>query len=375
MRTLVVGGGVAGLALASRLCQQGRPPVVVERSTASGDGYAISLYPMGSSVLHGLGSYPALQATSLEARRYLLADHRDRTMQAIDLSVLTDQAAPMLTVSRSDLLEVLESTAGAADIRRGVTVRSISQTPDAVVVDLDDGARETFDLVVGCDGMASPTRDAVMGRPGSYDSGWALWTWWDEAAGFDPEVMREWWGDDWFFGAYPAPGAVMCAAGAPAGSGRDDGDPGDQVRSRLAGLADQVPAVAAAVQRIERPYWWPMRDVRSPRWVERRVALCGDAAVGFLPTAGVGASCALRTAAGLADELSRADAATAPAALERYQRRCRSNVERSQTESRRLARAMFLSRPSLSWVRDQIVRRIPAALMLRQIIESSNQPL
>jgi 2-polyprenyl-6-methoxyphenol hydroxylase-like FAD-dependent oxidoreductase len=49
-----------------------------------------------------------------------------------------------------------------------------------------------------------------------------------------------------------------------------------------------------------------------------RIVLCGDAGTAFLPTAGVGASAALRLAAAVADELSRADARLIPLALDHY---------------------------------------------------------
>jgi hypothetical protein len=47
--------------------------VIIERSAAAADGYAVGLYPLGSCVLHGLGSYSELMARSLVAGRYELA--------------------------------------------------------------------------------------------------------------------------------------------------------------------------------------------------------------------------------------------------------------------------------------------------------------
>lgn len=82
-----------------------------------------------------------------------------------------------------------------------------------------------------------------------------------------------------------------------------------------------------------------------------RVPTVGAAVAGFLPTAGIGASNAMRAAAGLADELSRADAAIVPLALELYQKRCRHVIERNQADSRRLARVMFVRHPPLAWAR------------------------
>lgn len=51
---------MAGLTLSGYLCQQGRPPVIIERSTAAEGGYALGLYPLGSCVLHGLRTYETL---------------------------------------------------------------------------------------------------------------------------------------------------------------------------------------------------------------------------------------------------------------------------------------------------------------------------
>jgi FAD-dependent urate hydroxylase len=370
---LVVGAGVAGLTLAGRLCAQGRPPVIIERSRPAGDGYAIGLYPLGSCVLHGLGSYGELVKRSLVVERYELADGSGRLLQSVDMSVLAGRAGPLLMVSRGDLLGVLAASCGAADLRRGVAIGSLVQRPGAVEVTFDDGTAEQFDAVAGCDGMASHTREMVFGPAAGFDAGWVVWTWWADGSRFEPAVAREWWGPGWLFGAYPAPGRVMCAAGGPADAVRGD-DARGLLQRLLGSLASRIPAVAAAIGDLGAAYPWPMSDVRCSRWVEGRVALCGDAAAGFLPTAGIGASSAMRAAAGLADELSRADAATVPLAFELYEKRCRRIIERHQADSRRLARVMFVRHPLLARARDQLVRRYPARRALSQIIDSVHQP-
>ena len=52
MRVLIVGGGVAGLALAAELARQGREPLVLERAASHGEhGFSVSRYPYGSAVL------------------------------------------------------------------------------------------------------------------------------------------------------------------------------------------------------------------------------------------------------------------------------------------------------------------------------------
>ncbi len=364
---------MAGLTLAARLCQQGRAPVIVERSRSVEGGYALGLYPVGSCVLHGLGSYQELVDRSIALERYELADGSGRVLQSFDLSVLTGAGGPLLMISRSDLLCLLEASCTGADIRRGVTVSSLVQHSDAVEASFDDGTVERFHVVIACDGVESSIRDQVFGPADGYDSGWALWTWWADASRFDPTVVREWWGAGCMFGAYPAPGQVMCAAGGPANALRGAGVR-SRLREQLGDLIDHVPVVGAAIDDLGDAYSWPMRDVRAERWLDGRIALCGDAAVGFMPTAGVGASYAMRAAAGLADELSRADGASVPLALERYEKRCRRVTERAQTDSRRLARVMFVRPPRLAWARDQLARRYPAARALASIIDRAHQP-
>jgi 2-polyprenyl-6-methoxyphenol hydroxylase-like FAD-dependent oxidoreductase len=372
VKTLVVGAGIAGLTLGGLLCRQERPPVIVERSASPADGYAIGLYPLGSCVLHGLGAYGELAARSLVLKRYELSAGSGRVLQSLDMSVLTGAIGPLLMVSRRDLVEVLEACCAPADLRRGVSVSSLTQHGDGVEAVFSDGTSDRFDVVVACDGMSSLTRERVFGPATGFDTGWALWTWWTGGDLFDPRVAREWCGPGWFFGVYPAPGRVMCAAGIPAGV--ISADPGTALEGCLAGLAGRDRAVAAALGDLGPAYQWPMSDVRASRWALGRVALCGDAAAGFLPAAGIGASSAMRAAASMADELSRADARTAPLALRLYEKRCRTVIERNQTESRRLARAMFVTSPLLARARDHITQRYPAERALGHIIASAHKP-
>jgi 2-polyprenyl-6-methoxyphenol hydroxylase-like FAD-dependent oxidoreductase len=154
--------------------------------------------------------------------------------------------------------------------------------------------------------------------------------------------------------------------------------PADQVAARVraayAELVAAVPEVCRALEEAASFYPWPMVDVRAPAWSRGRVALCGDAAVAFLPTAGVGASNALRTAAALADELSRADAARVPLALDLWEQRCRRLVEHNQDDSRAAGRYCFVESRPLGWARDQLVRYYPVRRMIAQIVASMRQP-
>ena len=122
-------------------------------------------------------------------------------------------------------------------------------------------------------------------------------------------------------------------------------------------------------------YLWRMADVRARQWVRGRVVLVGDAAAAFLPTAGIGASMALESAAVLADELSRTSTQYLPDALALYERRRRRRVEATQNQSRRLARLMFLRSPRLCAVRNRALRFLTMEQLVGPLIADLHRPI
>jgi 2-polyprenyl-6-methoxyphenol hydroxylase-like FAD-dependent oxidoreductase len=193
-----------------------------------------------------------------------------------------------------------------------------------------------------------------------------------------PGETIEQWAPGSFLGTYPTRDRLCVIAGAPVKELEGDGH--QTLRARLAGLSafrgwDADALTADLVVDGPEPVLWRMADVRSPTWVRGRVALVGDAAAAFMPTAGIGASMALESAAALADELSRADAAHVPHALALFERRRRRRVEVAQTQSRRLARLMFVRSPALSIARDRIAGRASMEQVVAPLIRSLAEPL
>jgi 2-polyprenyl-6-methoxyphenol hydroxylase-like FAD-dependent oxidoreductase len=82
------------------------------------------------------------------------------------------------------------------------------------------------------------------------------------------------------------------------------------------------------------------------------VGLVGDAAAGFLPTAGIGAAMAMESAGVLGGLLCRGRADTVPELLRRFEARQRPRVEAAQQNSRALARLLFRTSRPVAVVRD-----------------------
>ncbi|WP_026731113.1 FAD-dependent oxidoreductase [Fischerella sp. PCC 9605] len=100
-----------------------------------------------------------------------------------------------------------------------------------------------------------------------------------------------------------------------------------------------------------------------------------DASATFLPTAGVGASMAMESAADLYDELSRATSKYVPNAIDLFIKRRRNRVDAIQAESRRLAKLMLLKSNLFASGRNSLMRFMSENLLFLSISTSMNQPI
>jgi 2-polyprenyl-6-methoxyphenol hydroxylase-like FAD-dependent oxidoreductase len=169
----------------------------------------------------------------------------------------------------------------------------------------------------------------VGAEPDVSDTHWMRWAGWAPKPEWDRATNLESWGNGQFFGLYPTTERVMCCAGFHKDHIKVEPTDLDKakafMRERFQPLIESDPQLGGAIDDADRLFPWPMTDVRAKDWVKGRVLLCGDAAVGFMPTAGAGANTAMRSAASLADELSRINGEIA-----RWRSRCtRSAAGRS----------------------------------------------
>ncbi|MCB0964531.1 MAG: FAD-dependent monooxygenase [Acidimicrobiales bacterium] len=369
-RILVIGAGVAGLTLAGLLRSRPVDVDLVERAPADdfdGSGYMLGLLPLGGRVLTELGLRDEYHDRSIQMERYRIHAADGRLLQDYPLAAINDTFGSYRGVSRQDLIEVLLRSVDRERIRFGTTVEDLGRGSGAVT--FSDGSSASYDLVVAADGLGSPTRDQLLDRSEvqRVDTGWGGWvTWLDE----DPEpAYDEYWGPGSFLGLYPVRGRIGVFAGGPVEEIRAAGLPA--FAERLAGAVDRggdLPQRAlATLANAADPYFWAFEDRRSQVWHRDGVVLLGDAATGFLPTAGVGASMAMDSAAALADELSRMDLEHRTFALDLYERRQRDRVERAQRDSRRFGRIMFVRSRLLAALRDRAVPRYRVERMLADL--------
>jgi FAD-dependent urate hydroxylase len=299
-RILIVGAGLTGLALASGLHSRGVDVVVVEQAPIITEaGWAIGLSPRHLAALDRLGVTERGHWPGYLADRYLMFDSRtglvDRIMNDVPLMF-----------SRSDLqLSLLE---GVSDVvRTGVQPTALRDCGDTVEVEFNDGRRESFDAVIGADGINSWTRREVLGGP--------------EASYTGTAVVR-------FQGPNPDSGLTVTAIGT---GGKDatiayflmhggkkvhgvvflhgeENNRRDQSPVELAelfpGLTGPLAAVTDLMRSNPESYYTNINQAVVDTWVSNRVALAGDAAHAMSPVLGQGAGAGFEDAAMLAELLT-----------------------------------------------------------------------
>ncbi|MCB1055572.1 MAG: FAD-dependent monooxygenase, partial [Acidobacteria bacterium] len=346
MRILIVGAGIGGMTLAALLHRRGVEATIVERApNFEHAGYMLGLWPLGYRVLHGLDLYERFAAESLEGNEYEVRDDHGELVKHWSMAPINDRFGPNLSCTRPQLVRLLHGSLAGTDLRFDTTVEALEERGATVEVRFSDGSKEHYDLVVGADGLHSQVRHKVFGEQPYFHTGWGGWVWWADLATVPANTFVEHWGAGRFVGAYPTRDGAGIFAGAPEGDSFEDPGPGrrERLRERFRGMGAMVDAWLDALPPDGTElFFWRLSDVRAHEWTRGRIVLLGDAAAGFLPTAGIGASMAMESAAVLADELSRTDARSVERALDLYVKRRRHRVESIQTDSRRLARTMFV---------------------------------
>ncbi|KAK7745152.1 hypothetical protein SLS62_009951 [Diatrype stigma] len=184
LKVLIVGGGIAGPALAYWLSQLAVPGVttsitLVERSSAMrATGQQVDLRAQGIPLMRKMGIEAAVRASRVREPGTQLVDTHGRIKaffpaveSPADGSGQNKDPRQGVTseyeIMRGDLVRILYGlTAGRANVAHlyGETVESLVQEQGQVRARFgSDGRSELFDLVVGADGTGSRTRRLMLG--------------------------------------------------------------------------------------------------------------------------------------------------------------------------------------------------------------------
>lgn len=335
-RVLIVGAGIAGLALAKSVHQQGFDVEVVERSAGWDQGGAGLFLPANAvRALNRLGVGPALAGYANPIRHQIIRNHRGRLLADLDVDRIWRGVGECLAIRRADLHELLRKAAADAGVpvRLGVGVRRVA---DAAVptVTFTDGGTQRYDLVVGADGVHSDLRMSVAGGLSARYVGQVSWR-------FVVGGVRD--SEDWsvmlgrgrsFLTVALGRGELYCYADI---NTPDPGSVNGDWRERFADFAGPVPDLLAQAGDAHPA---AIEEVVPPVWTGRRLVLVGDAAHASSPNMAQGAAMAVEDALVLAELLD-----TNPSvdqALGAFERRRARRVAWMQAQTHRRDRTRSL---------------------------------
>src|SRR5215470_16952657 len=122
---LIVGGGIAGLTLATALHQNGFTAELVERSLVwRAEGGGILVQANGMRVLHALGLGTAVAEAGVVVSHWGFYEQQGEMLCQSDLQTLWGEVGPCVGIERTKLQQVLLSGAATVPCRLGFSVTS-----------------------------------------------------------------------------------------------------------------------------------------------------------------------------------------------------------------------------------------------------------
>lgn len=350
----ILGAGVAGLALARALALKGAEVTVLEQADAIREvGAGLQIGPNGAAVMRALGLGAALEAASVRAAAVELKDgFSGATVMRMDLARLRPGQGWHF-LHRADLIGVLAEGAQAAGaqlrlLQKVETVDLSGPRPRLVTA---QGAVSEPSLLVGADGLHSPTRAALNGRVAPFFTRQVAWrALIPEVPGAAP-VAEVHMGPGRHLVSYPLRGGALRNIVAveerhrwveESWSLRDD-----PMETRLAFEAFG-PRVRGWLDQVQDVWLWglfrhPVAAIWQRVLPEGAAAIIGDAAHPTLPFLAQGAGMGLEDAWTLAEALGRGLAGDLPQALAAWSAARRPRCERIVAAANANARAYHLS--------------------------------
>jgi 2-polyprenyl-6-methoxyphenol hydroxylase-like FAD-dependent oxidoreductase len=368
---LVVGGGIGGLAAAISLQQAGFHVKVVEKVSVLREvGAGITLWGNAQKALRHLGLGEHLEEISMVGSGAVWTNQGEQISNITPADANKWLGGAVAGFHRAELHAMLIEKAGGNEVlETGRHCIGFEQDERGVAAQFSEGGMLRADVLVGADGIQSIIRQQLFGKEPLRYAGYTAWR---GTVTFPHDQLDGLWGEYWGrgtrFGMVPLTNnRVYWFVTKNAPEGQDDGPFGR--KQEVLEYAREYPAYSRALIEATPEHMILRNDIhdRKPlqRWSVGRVTLLGDAAHATTPNLGQGACQAIEDAVVLGRVLK--GTVDVSAALREYEKIRIQRANSVIVDSRRIGAVGQWENSAACWLRNQIFRRMPRRILLRQI--------
>jgi 2-polyprenyl-6-methoxyphenol hydroxylase-like FAD-dependent oxidoreductase len=343
---LISGAGISGLTLAYWLQHWGFSPTIVEkRPNLDQRGYMMDFYGSGFDVAEKMNLLKVLEAKSSQypITRLTFVDRQGKPRATLDVDEFRDllhhRYFPLM---RGDLeAAIYESVKACVPVCFGMSINKLENLSDGVAVELSNGRREIYDLVIGVDGIHSNVRRLVWGDESQFNRFLGFYVACSVIEDFlhtsttflghlEPNVQAT---------VYSIGGKRLATFFAFRSEKLNIHGREAQMHALekvLGGLGWLVPQLLEGTKQADDFFFDAVAQIQMKEWHNGRVALVGDACQCLTLLAGQGASMGMTGAYLLANELHKADG-NYKIAFPAYQQSLQPEIEHRQKDARGLA--------------------------------------
>lgn len=311
-KVLVVGGGITGTVAAIALAQRGVKVTLAEKSSKYfGVGHGITIQGNALKALAQIGVAEQVLAKGVPFDSVSVRHADGHELVRVTTAKTGGEELPStMGTLRSDLQTILVNKLqdSGVELRLGVSLTGYTERPDAIEAQLSDGSTETFDLIIGADGIRSHTRSLIGIPDKPAPTGMGIWR---VVTGRTPamDTAAVYYHGPAYKAGYAPISETQCYAYIitdPAGGQEEGWTPAETVR-KLAenyhGTWDYLrDSITEATFVNFSPIEWLM--VEGP-WHKGRVIMIGDAVHACPPLIAQGAAMCTEDAVLLADYVTR----------------------------------------------------------------------
>ncbi|WP_343632571.1 FAD-dependent monooxygenase [Fluviicola sp.] len=341
-KVLVSGASFAGLTTAYRMNQLGYQVTVVEiGSHLKMGGTPVDIKEHTVDIVRKMGLLEKIKANRLTLEKWEFKDADDITRHSLQL-IQPGEAFPddEFEIERDTLLNMLyDLIKNEVNFVFGNSITSLQEKEDCIEVTFKDGSDDSFELVVGCDGIHSVVRKLWFGEESNYAHFLGQY--------FSIAIVNKLLIPVSTLQLYSEPdkGIMLNAYNNKTDivftfrpekeipyDFRNQEQQKNIVLEQLEGMSWRTPELRQELINSSSFYFDKFCQIKMPSWTKGRVALVGDSGYCASPAAGMGGSLAIIGASALADAFEK-HSGNYELAFKTYNKELKPFIEEVQAEA------------------------------------------